>query len=71
MEAKRYQVEVTNSELVGLIPRDTLIRSLRYYFKSEGIEFNKEMSFDEITKYAIKYLLFRDFDNLKIIEANI
>ncbi len=71
MEAKRYQVEVTNSELVGLIPKDTLIRSLRYYFKSNGLEFNKEMSLDDITKYSIKYLLFRDFDNLKIIEANI
>lgn len=71
MEAKRYQVEVTNSELVGLIPRDTLIRSLRYYFRAEGLEFDKEMSFDDITKYSIKYLLFRDFDNLKIIEANI
>lgn len=71
MEAARYQVKVTNSELVGLIPRDTLIRSLRYYFKCEGLDFDKEMSFDDITKYVVKYLLFRDFDNLKIIEANI
>ena len=71
MEAKRYQVKVTNSELVGLIPRDTLIRSLRYYFKCEELEFDKEMSLDDICKYSIKYLEFRDFDKLKIIEANI
>ena len=71
MEALRYQVKVTNSELVGLIPRDTLIRSLRYYFKTLGLEFDKEMSFEDITKYSIKYLMFRDFDKSKIIEANI
>ena len=71
MEAARYQVEVTNSELVGLIPRDTLIRSLRYYFKSNELEFDKEMSLEDIIKYSIKYLKFRDFDKLKIIEANI
>ena len=71
MEAMRYQVNVTNSELVGLIPRDTLIRSLRYYFKSNGLDFNKEMSLEDITKYSIQYLKFRDFDKLKIIEANI
>ncbi len=71
MEALRYQVKVTNSELVGLMPKDTLIRSLRYYFKSEGLDFDKEMSIDDVTKYAIKYLEFRDFDKLKIIEANI
>jgi glutamate formiminotransferase len=66
MEALRYQVKVTHSELVGLIPRDTLIRSLRYYFRSKGLDFDKD-----ITKYSIKYLKFRDFDKLKIIEANI
>ena len=71
MEAKRYQVEVTNSELVGLLPKDTLIRSLRYYFKSQGLDFDKEMSFDDVTKYSIRYLMFRDFDKFKIIEANI
>lgn len=71
MEAARYQVNVTNSELVGLIPKDTLIRSLRYYFKCEGLDFDKEMSLEDVTKYSIKYLAFRDFDKLKIIEANI
>lgn len=71
MEALRYHVKVTSSELVGLLPKDSLIRSLRYYFKANNLEFDKTMSFDDLTKYAIKYLKFRDFDKLKIIEANI
>jgi len=71
MEAKRYNVRVTNSELVGLIPREALIRSLRYYFAIHDLEFDKEMSLEDITLNSIKYLLFRDFDKYKIIEANI
>ena len=71
MEALRYHVEVTASELVGLLPRDSLVRTLRYYFKANNLEFDKLMSLDDLTKYAIKYLKFRDFDKFKIIEANI
>ncbi len=71
MEALRYQVKVTASELVGLLPKDALIRSLRYYFKVNRLEFNKEMSLDNLTRYAIEYLKFRDFDKYKIIESNI
>jgi len=71
MEAARYQVSVNNSELVGLIPKDALIRSLRYYFKRDGLSFDKSMILEDITKYSIKYLEFRDFDKLKIIESNI
>ncbi len=71
MEALRYHVEVTSCELVGLLPRDSLVRSLRYYFKANNLEFDKTMSLDDLTKYAVKYLKFRDFDKFKIIEANI
>ncbi len=71
MEAKRYHVEVTASELVGLLPKDSLVRSLRYYFKVNSLEFDKNMSVDDLTSNAIKYLKFRDFDKFKIIEANI
>lgn len=71
MEALRYHVEVTASELVGLLPKDSLVRSLRYYFKVNSLEFDKNMSLDDLTKYAIKYIKFRDFDKYKIIEANI
>ena len=71
MEAKRYHVEVTNSELVGLAPKDALKRSIKYYHQVNNIEYNKDMTLDEITKYSIEYLKFRDFDRLKIIESNI
>ncbi len=71
MEALRYHVEVTASELVGLLPKDSLVRSIRYYFKVNGLDFDKEMSVEDLTINAIKYLKFRDFDKFKIIEANI
>lgn len=71
MEAARYHVEVMSAELVGLLPKDALIGSLRYYFAVEGIKFDKEMSLEDVTKYAVKYLKFRDFDRFKIIEAYI
>jgi len=71
MEAKRYGINVPSCELVGLMPKAAILNSLRYYFAVEGKEYNKEMSLEEITEYAIKYMNFRDFDILKIIEANI
>lgn len=71
MEALRYNVKVTGSELVGLLPKDALVRSLKYYFSVNNMEYNKDFTLEEITEYAIKYLKFRDFDKEKIIEANI
>ncbi len=71
MEAARYHINVPTCELVGLIPKQALLNSIKYYFQVEGKEYNKDMSLDEITKYAIEYIGFRDFDKLKIIEANI
>jgi len=71
MEAKRYHVKVTSSELVGLLPKDSLVRSIRYYFKVNSLDFDKEMTIEDLTTNAIKYLKFRDFDKFKIIEANI
>jgi glutamate formiminotransferase len=71
MEAKRYGVAVPSCELVGLLPKGALVNSLKYYYAVEGKEYNKDMSFEELTEAAIKYIGFRDFDKLKIIEANI
>lgn len=71
MEAKRYGIEVPSCELVGLLPKQALIDSLKYYYAIENKEFNSEMSLEDLTKEAIKYIGFRDFDILKIIEANI
>jgi len=71
MEAVRYNINVPSCELVGLIPKEALLKTIKYYFQVAGKEFNPDMSLDEITKYSIEYIGFRDFDKSKIIEANI
>jgi len=71
MEAKRYQVEVTGSEIVGLLPKDALLDSVKYYLNVEEIPYDKKMSMSQITQLAVKYLKLRDFDELKMIEANL
>lgn len=71
MEALRYGIEVPSCELVGLMPKGALLNSLSYYLKINGIAYHKNMTFEELTTYAIKYIGFRDFNQLKIIEANI
>lgn len=71
MEAKKYHMNVPSCELVGLIPKKALLDSIKYYYMVEGLEFNPEMSIDEIVEASIKYIGFRDFDKFKIIEANI
>ncbi|TNF07408.1 MAG: glutamate formimidoyltransferase [Bacillota bacterium] len=71
MEAKRYHVNVMSSEIVGLLPKDTLTDSIKYYEQVLGIAYNKDMTFQEITNKAITYMGLRDFDIYKIIEANL
>jgi len=68
MEAKRYQCEVPSAEIVGLVPKDALIRSLRYYYGVEQRPFDKEMPLSEVVEGCRKYLGFRDFDQTKIID---
>ena len=72
MEAARHQVEVPSSEIVGLIPKDTIIRSLRYYYAVKGQSLDEEdMSLEDIAAAAGEHIGFRDFGVEKIIEANI
>ena len=71
MEARRYHVDVPSCELVGLIPKQALLDSLRYYLEAAGESFDKNMSFEDIVRYSKHYIGFRDFDQDKIIEANI
>jgi glutamate formiminotransferase / 5-formyltetrahydrofolate cyclo-ligase len=71
MEAKRYQVTVVNSEVVGLIPKEALLESIKYYQLSLGITYDKNMSIESIVENSIKYMSIRDFDQYKIIEANL
>ena len=71
MEAKRYHVEVMNSEVVGLIPKEALLDSIKYYQSVFGIQFDKQMSFEQIVEHSMMYMKIRDFDIYKIIEANL
>lgn len=71
MEARRYHVDVPSCELVGLIPKQALLDSLRYYMEADGKPFDKNMSFEDIVEFSKHYIGFRDFDQDKIIEANI
>ena len=71
MEARRYQVEVIGSEIVGLSPKDTLLDSIKYYDQVHQIPFDKEMTFDTMIEKMVNYIKLRDFDRSKIIEANL
>ncbi|MFW6319308.1 MAG: glutamate formimidoyltransferase [Bacillota bacterium] len=71
MEAKRDHVNVMSSEIVGLIPKDTIVKSLKYYFKVEQKVWDDAIGYDELVSLAKHYLGFRDFDEKKIIEANV
>jgi glutamate formiminotransferase len=71
MEAKRYHVNVPSCELVGLIPKQALINSLKYYLECNDEELKNNISFEEIVTLTKQYMAFRDFDKYKIIEANI
>jgi glutamate formiminotransferase len=71
MEAKRFHVLVTNSEVVGLVPKQALLDSIKYYLAIDKIPYDKEMDDEEILNYSIKYLHIRDFDSFKIIEKNL
>ena len=71
MEAKRYLVDVPSSEIVGLIPKDAIVRSLRYYYESRKKALEGDLSLEKITQESIDILGFRDFKIDKIIEANL
>ncbi len=69
-EAKRFNAKIQSSEIVGLIPKDTIVRSLKYYAAIDNFDIPED-DFEALVSLAKKYLHFRDFDKLKIIEANI
>ncbi|MFA5466657.1 MAG: glutamate formimidoyltransferase [Candidatus Izemoplasmatales bacterium] len=72
MEAKRYHVEVSGAEIIGMIPKDALVRSLQYYYDVMKIDTEpKELDLDGIVKAAEYHLQLRDFSTLKIIESHL
>lgn len=70
LEAKRYGKKITGSEIVGLIPKDTIVRSIKYYAAIEDFDVSED-NMEKLSTLAKQYLHFRDFDLKKIIEANI
>ncbi len=71
MEAARYGIAVPSSEIVGLVPKDTVVRSLKYYFDRNGIDYDEEADLKTVAELAKSHLGFRDFTVDKIIEANL
>ncbi len=71
MEARKYHIKITGSEVVGLLPKEALMESIKYYLLADHLPFDKEMTMFELVIEAERYLKLRDFDELKIIEANL
>ncbi|MFA5179224.1 MAG: glutamate formimidoyltransferase [Candidatus Izemoplasmatales bacterium] len=69
MEALRYHVEVTSAEIIGLMPKEALMDSLKYYFAVNNRKFIPSMSIEEAVFEAIHYLQLRDFNASKVIES--
>lgn len=69
MEAKRYGLKVNSSEIIGLVPKDTLLKSVNYYLQVDNLTINNNISLKDLTRLAIKYLGLRDFQKDKIIES--
>jgi len=67
MEAKRFDIKILNTEIVGLVSKKCLVNSLKYYLKMPD---NKklDLSLEEIVELSIKYFKLRDFSIDKIIE---
>ena len=68
MEARRYHMEVPSAEIVGLIPKEALIKSLKYYYDVDGIEFPEDITLHEVVRMSEHYLKLRDFSVDKIID---
>lgn len=69
MEAKRFHVEPVSGEIIGLMPKEALTDSLKYYYACDNLIFPKEMTIEEAVDAAIKYMHLRDFNRNKIIET--
>jgi glutamate formiminotransferase len=69
MEARRYQVECPSAEIVGLLPKEALEDSVKYYVQCLGQKPIKDIPLETLTQEAIRHLRLRDFDRSKIIES--
>ena len=71
MEAKRYHVSIKGSEIIGLCPKDTLLQTIKYYDSVSSIPYDPNMSYEQIILKLNTYIQLRDFNETKIIEANL
>jgi len=71
MEACRYHIDVPSAEIIGLLPKNALVKSLEYYFLTHYLPFSKDISIEDIVQYSIRFLKLRDFDESKIIESHL
>lgn len=65
VEARRYGAKVVESEIIGLLPVDSLINTLDFYM--HGQEYDKK-DYDFIAKKAVEFLKIRDFHVSQILE---
>jgi glutamate formiminotransferase len=67
MEARRYKINITATEIVGLVPKECLVNSLKYYLGLDDGE-SLDLSLEEITALSLEHFHLRDFQIQKIIE---
>jgi len=71
MEAKKYHVSIMSSEVIGLLPKDALFESLKYYMACENQDIRLIQNLSDIVEKIRLFLKLRDFSIEKVIEANI
>ncbi len=67
MEAKRYGVQLSGSEVVGLISLDCL-QDVAAYYLGLNCKDDCQLPLNEVVEVVKKALLLRDFDERKVIE---
>jgi glutamate formiminotransferase len=67
-ETKRYHVDVMSTEIIGLVPKQALLDSVKYYLQVNQLPYDKNMDLITLSDLSIQYLQFRDFNQTKIIE---
>lgn len=71
MEAKRFDIAVTGSEFIGLVPRACLEDIAAYYLKQKDTTELMNYSLEELTKVVTDNLLLRGFSVDKIVEYHL
>ena len=64
-EAEKFNVEVTGSEIVGLVPKESLVLAGKFYSNKEGFKINDE---EELVSLAIEKLGLSDLYSFKAEE---